>query len=312
MKRCDRRLALVGVWLVVVVSALPAAGQQPPADRFVTELRGKLSREVGQIASQFDGVMGIAVRDLATDENFAVNGDAAFPQASSIKIPILLELLRQVQAGALNPADRVEVRQNHKVGGAGVLQYFGDGTAALSLRDLAALMIVLSDNTATNLLLDRIGLEKVNAFAEALGLAQTRITRRMMDREAARAGRENVSTPREMATLLALLHAGKVLDAERTALALDILSHAKPVAPPLRRGVPPRIRVASKSGELGGVRCDSGIVLLPDRPYAIAVMTTYGRDPEAAEQAITEVSRRVFAHFERLAHSNALGVRVRE
>lgn len=295
------------------LGAAPAARAQrqpaaAPADARAAELHAKLQRQLDEIAAGFDGVMGVAVKDLATGETFGAHNDVVFPQASSIKIAILVELFRQAQAGAVRLDDRVEVKHGQMVGGSGVLQHFGDSASAVSLRDLAVLMIVLSDNTATNILIDRVGLASVNENLRRLGLQETRLARRMIDIEAQRAGRENVSTPREMAALLEMLQQGKALDAQHTAAALEILKYPK--EGPLRRGLPERVALADKSGTLAGVRCDSGIVLLPGRPYVISVMTTYGESQEAAERAIGEVSRRVFDYFDRLAHANAYGVRL--
>lgn len=104
-----------------------------------------------------------------------------------------------------------------------------------------------------------------------------------------------------------MLHAGKLVDEPHTALAMEILKYPKNTA--LRRGVPAAVEVANKPGGLTGVSCDSGIVLLGGRPYAIAVMTTYGTGD--GDAAITEVSRKVFSYFERLARANAHGARVR-
>ncbi len=287
-----------------------ASAQTPQQDVRVADLRAKLGRELNQIASTFDGAIGIAVRDLTTNEMLAVNADTVFPQASSIKIAVLLEVLGQAQAGTLKLGERIEVKRAAMAPGSGVLQDFGDATSALAIRDLATLMIVLSDNSATNILIDRVGMAHVNERLAALRLNQTRLERRMMDKEAERAGVENLSTPRDMTLLLDQLYHGKALDAAHTTLALDILKIPKPEGTPLSRGLPAGLSLADKKGELDGVRCDSGIVLLAGRPYAISVMTTYARDEEAAERAISEVSRRVFAYFERLARSNAHGVRV--
>ena len=284
--------------------------QSQASDPRAAALHAKLERQIEQVASEFDGVMGIVVKDLTSGESFQVNAEMVFPQASSIKLAILIELFRQAQMGGLRLEERVEVKRGQMVGGSGVLQRFGDASSALSLRDLAVLMIVLSDNTATNLLIDRLGMDNVNQMLRKLGLEQTRLQRKMMDQESRRAGRENLSTPREMTTLLELLHGGKVLDASHTAALLEILKYPKENASPLRNGLPDGIALANKGGSLPGVRCDSGIVLLPDRPYVISVMTTYGHDSHAAERAISEVSRRVLEYFERLARSNAQGVRL--
>jgi beta-lactamase class A len=299
--------SILGLTCLLSFLCLSLSAQQ--ADARVTELRAKLQRDLEKIAAEFDGVMGIAAKDLTSGETFLVNADAVFPQASSIKIPILLELLRQAQQSKLKLDERVELKRASMTEGSGVLQRFGDGTSALSLRDIATLMIVLSDNTATNILIDRVGMENVNGLLRELGLKETKLQRRMMDVEAGRASRENLSTPREMAALLELLHAGKVLDAPHTALAIEILKYPKSTS--LRRGVPPQVEVANKPGGIPGVACDSGIVLLAGRPYAISVMTTYGRDEEAAGRAIAEASRAAFAYFERLARSNAYGARTR-
>jgi beta-lactamase class A len=288
--------------------AWSAGAQTSGSNELARELSVKLARDLERAAREFDGVMGIAVKDLTGGEAFSVNADLVFPQASSIKIPVLVELYRQAQAGKLKLGERVEVKAAQMAGGSGVLQRFSDGGSAVSLRDLAVLMIVLSDNTATNILIDRVGMDNVNQMLAGTGLRQTRLQRRMLEVDAQKAGRENLSTPLEMIWLLGLLHQGKLLDAQHTAAVMEILSYAKPS--PLRRGVPASVRVASKDGGLAGVRCDSGIVFLEGRPYAIAVMTTYGGEESEGEEAITEVSRLVYAYFERLARSNALGVRV--
>ncbi len=309
MRRVLPVVCLVLAHAIATLAQAPATSA-PGKEGLQGELQSKLQRELERAATEFDGVMGIAVKDLIGGNAFTVNGEMVFPQASSIKIPVLIELYRQAQAGSVRLEERVEVKKSLAAGGSGVLQRFGDGTSSLSLRDLAVLMIVLSDNTATNILIDRVGMEKVNGMLAHYGLRGTRLQRRMLDTEAQQAGRENLSTPLEMAGLLGLLHEGKVLNAENTAAVLEILSYPKNT--PLRRGLPGNVRLANKPGGLAGVSCDSGIVLLEGRPYAISVMTTFGPvgDAPSGEAAIGEVSRRVYEYFRRVAASNALGVRV--
>ncbi|MBI1749356.1 MAG: serine hydrolase [Acidobacteria bacterium] len=294
--------------LVILLLAAPAFAQTPQPNPLAGDLKLKLAKQLQQIAAEFDGVMGIAVKDLGTGETFFANADTVFPQASSIKIPILLELFRQAQAGALKLDERVDVKKAHMTAGSGVLLHFSDGGSALSLRDLAVLMIVLSDNTATNILIDRVGMQSVNDNLRRLGLTQTRLQRIMLDVEAQRASRENLSTPREMVALLELLDAGKTLDPKHTQAALEILKYPKNTA--LRRGLPANVALASKPGGISGVACESGIVYLAGKPYAISVMTTFDKDSDVAEDAIIEVSRRVYTYFERLARSNSLGARL--
>ncbi|HEV8383645.1 MAG TPA: serine hydrolase [Candidatus Acidoferrales bacterium] len=292
----------------LLVAVAPAFAQAPPVNPLAADLKVKLAKQLQQTAAEFDGVMGIAVKDLGTGETFFANADTVFPQASSIKIPILLELFRQAQAGTLKLDERVDLKKSMMAQGSGVLLRFGDGGSALSLRDLAVLMIVLSDNTATNILIDRVGLQNVNENLRRIGLTQTKLQRIMLDIDAQRASRENLSTPREMVMLLEMLDGGKTLDPKNTQAALEILKYPKNTA--LRRSLPASVALASKPGGISGVACESGIVYLPGKPYAISVMTTYDKDSDAADNAITEVSRRVYAYFERLARSNSLGARL--
>jgi beta-lactamase class A len=296
--------------LVCVFAGAEAARAQAPATTAPAELRTKLGRELNQMVAQFDGVMAVAFKDLETGDLVAINADAVMPQASSIKIAVLVELLRQAQAGKLQLEERVEIRKAEFAGGSGVLQDFGDGTSAVSLRDLAALMIVVSDNTATNILIDRVGQKQVNATLESLGFERTRLLRKMIQPEEERRGVENVSTAREMTGLLEQLYRGKLLDEAHTALAMELLKNEKNEPTPMGRGLPLGVALASKPGSLPGVRCESGIVLLEGRPYVLSVMTTYAADDAAADRAITEVSRRVHSYEERLAHSNGQGVRL--
>ena len=291
--------------LTIALVGQPLFAQAPPPNPLAGDLKLKLARHLQQVAAEFDGAMGIAVKDLGTGETFFANADTVFPQASSIKIPILLELLRQDQTGLLKLGERVDVKKSQMAAGSGVLSRFSDGGSALSLRDLAVLMIVLSDNTATNILIERVGMQNVNENLRRLGLTQTKLQRIMLDVEAQRASRENLSTPREMVMLLELIDAGKALDPKHTQAALEILKYFKDT--PLRRGLPESVSLASKTGSLSGVACESGIVYLSGKPYAISVMTTFDKDNDAAEAAITGISQRVFSYFERLARSNALG-----
>jgi beta-lactamase class A len=293
--------------LSLTIPTCIVAEQRDAPNALHVDLSAKLSSDLNRVAASYDGVMGIFVKDLTSGATFAVNADTVFPQASSIKIPILIELMRQAQAEKLNLAERIEIHRASLVDGSGVLQFFSEGGSAISLRDLAVLMVVLSDNSATNLIIDRVGMDNVNSMLDGLGLNRTVLARKMIDIGAEQADRENRSTPRQMATLVESLNAGKLLDAEHTKMVLDILEYPKDS--PLRAGVPPTITVAEKPGSLSGAQCDSGIVFLDGRPYVISVMTTFNSGD--GDAAITGVSQRVFSYFDRLAHANAYGVHVR-
>lgn len=305
-KSSCRVVAIVSLLIFGCAQFAPAQ-QDAPAVTLAANFSAKLTTTLNHMAADYDGVMGIYVKDLTSGQTFSVNPDTIFPQASSIKIPLLIELMRQAQSGKINLNARVDIHRDALVGGSGVLQFFSDNGSSISIHDLAILMILLSDNSATNLLIDRVGMNSVNSMLDGLGLHNTRLARKMIDIPAEQADRENHSTPREMAALIEQLYAGKLLDAEHTKATLEILEYPK--ESPLRAGVPENITVAEKPGSLNGAQCDSGIVLLEGRPYIISVMTTYNHTDGNA--AITSVSRVVFDYFDRLAHSNSYGVRVR-
>src|SRR5215472_2148164 len=170
----------------------------------------KLQEELRSTDQQLDGVMGLAVKDLTSGEEFFINADEIMPQASSIKIAVLANLYLQAQQGKLRLTDAYTVRTEDLVPGSDIMLGLSAGTTRLTLRDLATMMVAVSDNSATNVLIDRLGMDNVNAMLEGLGLHATRLRRKMMDLKAASEGRENVSTPREMMTLLETIYKGKL------------------------------------------------------------------------------------------------------
>ena len=297
-----RELTTAFILVVLGASASPAA---PTESRFPALLDAKFQASVREVEAGLDGVLGLALKDLETGNTFLINEREVFPQASSIKIAILLEAFKQAEEGRLKLDEFIALEESRKVAGSGVLFYLGRPSLSLSIRDIAVLMVVLSDNTATNLLIDRVGMEAVNKRLDDLGLAKTRLRRKMMDLKAAAEGRENVSTPLEMMTLLEKLWKGDVLKEPYRKDFLEIL--AIPKDSPLRAGVPEGIAVSEKPGELEAVRCDSGIVQLTGRPYVICVMTTYLKHDADGNQAITRISRLAYEHFSRLERSSEIG-----
>jgi len=265
----------------------------------------KLGASIGEIDQHLDGVMGVAMEDLTTGDHYFLHEDDVFAQASSIKITVLANLYLQVQQGKLKLTDPYTVQSSDLVLDSDIMGGLTPGVTRLTLRDLATMMVAVSDNSATNVLIDRVGMPNVNAMLDSLGLTHTRLRRKMMDLQAAKEGRENISTPHEMMTLLDAIYRGKVLNKESTADFFTMLSTNKDSWIP--RDLPADLKIANKPGALEAVRNDSGIVFVEGRPYVICVMTSFLRNEREGEEAISKVSLAAWRMFDRLSRASEYG-----
>jgi len=307
------RLAALAIAVVVVVSTF---GQEKPSSPLATAsssvgeqsnaagdlLWKKLDARVGEMVQRFDGAMGVAVVDLTDGRAILKNADHIFPTASSIKIAILLELYHQEQEardGAQGKArlnDVYDFDPKVLVDFSQIMAGLTPGVTRVTNRDLAQFMVAVSDNTAANILIDRVGKDNVNAMLRGLGLTETMLRRKMMDFAAARRGEENVSTPQEMTRLLEAIYKGKLLNKELNQQLIKQLSTLKESYIP--HDLPAGVPVANKPGNLQNVRTDSGIIFVRDRPFAMSVMTSNARDERAAERAISEIALEAYRCFE--------------
>ena len=294
--------------LVCAACALTAAAQCCPEKPQTVKrqvLWQKLQEELHGVDHQLDGVLALAVKDLTSGEEFFINADEIMPQASSIKITVLAELYRQVQQGKLKLTDEYIVRSEDLVPGSDIMLGLTPGVTRLTLRDLATMMVAVSDNSATNVLISRVGMDNVNAMLESQGLHVTRLRRKMMDLKAASEGRENVATPREMMTLLETIHRGKLLNKEMTEDFLKVLSTHKESS--MLQGLPDDAVAANKPGELEAVRNDSGIVMVKNRPYILCVMTAYLKDERDGSAAIRKIAALTYSYFDRVGRASEYG-----
>jgi beta-lactamase class A len=271
----------------------------------------RLKVAVVDVEQRLDGVVGVAILDLTSGQQLLIHPDEIFPQASSIKIAVLAELYHQAEQASHGVKDRATLKDRYVVRAAdlvadsSILGGLTPGVTSLTNRDLATIMVAVSDNSATNVLIDRVGMDNVVRLTDSLGLAHTQLRRKMMDLQAAAQGRENISTPREMMQLLEQLYRGKVIGPPLLDDFFAVLATAKESFIP--RDLPPDLKIANKPGELEGVRNDSGIVFLKNRPYVICVMTTYLANERAGEDAITRISSLAYGVFDRLSRASDLG-----
>ena len=303
------RQLLASVLLACAMLPRPLAATQgqsegaPASGPLHAALTAQLARTLDRIATSLDGVVGYVVTDLTTHERIAARMEQdTFPTASAIKLSVLYELFRQVEAGALQFDTPAPINKAQLVGGTGVVQHLT--TASLSLRDHATLMIMVSDNSSTNVVIQAVGMDKVNARMAGLGLGDIRLRRLMMDGAAVKRGDENVASPQSLARIAELLWRGEGLKPESRETAMKLL---KLVSGSIRSAVPASVPVYAKTGGLGGVRTEAGVVDVAGRPFSIAVMTTYLKNDEEGGRVIQDLTAAAYSHFERLAASTAYG-----
>jgi beta-lactamase class A len=271
-----------------------------------------LERELKELCSGFSGVAGAHVENMTTREIVSVRGDESFPTASAIKVFVLYCLFRSAEHGDLELDERVTLSDRSRILGSGVLLHLDAGLCP-TLRDLGTLMMMVSDNTATNLLIDRLGASVVNRAIRTAGLEHTELrgpvdfTKLAQDKSAF-----GVSTPSELAGFFANLRRGKLLGPDNTKRVLSVLRIQKYIEPLRRKlptdpyagefGDPEPVWVASKTGSLTGVRCEAGLVHTPKAEWSIAVMTKDGTDTRVTSdnegwQLVSRVSRLIYDRF---------------
>ncbi|MGQ0703633.1 MAG: serine hydrolase [Gemmatimonadales bacterium] len=290
--------------LFLVAAPLQSAVAQESAKLDV--LWQKLEQRVAELDRRLDGVLAVAIKDLTDGRTVGLRPDAVMPVASTIKIAVLAELYRQDQSGkGARLDDPYVVDSADAIPESDLLAGMTHGLTRLTNRDLATFMIGVSDNGATNILIRRLGMDRVNRLLDSLGLKETRLRRRMLDLAAARAGRENTATPGELVGLLEALWKPGLLEPGGRDDFFRLL--ATPKERYLPRLLPADARIASKPGWLDGVRADAGIGFVANRPFAIAVMITYAGDGRAAEQIIAELGLAAWEHFDRIGRSSPYG-----
>ena len=232
------------------------------------------------------GEVSVFGKDLTTDEACAFQADLPLVAASVIKIPILVEAFRQAREGTVSMDEEFSIRPEQKMPSCGALTYLHDGLR-VTLRDLCVLMIILSDNTATNILIDRLGMENVNQTLRRLGLAKTTLRRKLFDGEAAARGIENTITAAEMGLLLEKMFRGECVSPEADREMLGILKDQR-----LNGKMPfflHEMEIAHKTGEDDGITHDVGIVYAA-HPLILCFASNH-TDVPAFERFIQDAAR---------------------
>ena len=268
-----------------------------------------LADRVAPLVKAHAGHVAVAVKRLDGEGELYLNADEAMPTASLIKFMVMIEFYQQIAEGKVRPGDMVVLKDADKVPGSGILtQHFSDG-ATFPLRDAVRLMIVYSDNTATNLVLDKIGIASTGQRMQAWGLPNSRIHAKVfrgdttsIDPERTKRFGLGSTTARETIQLLEKLHHGKLVSADACK---EMLGHLKKCddKSKLKRFLPEKVAVAHKTGSVSDVKTDAGILFLPSGPVAICVLTAKNedksfRDDNAASILIGRIGKAVHDHFE--------------
>ena len=276
-------------------------------------LFSKLKGRLEETPMRYAGIVGAAVKDLTTGESLLINGDEVFPVASTIKVPILIEFYRRVEAKTLDPMISVNYVEAHRTGGSGVIKTLTSGAVTMPLIDYVTLMINVSDNSSTNYLIDLLGIEEINSLIEELGLRETRLARKMMDMEAFKAGRDSFTTPRELVAMFEELYTPRALSPFVCRETLNMLKKPKEgmVQGVIRNAIPDSVEVADKSGWVSGATLDAGIVYQPRRAYAVALLAKHIPSSDLhmvnTLKTLTEAAKLIQSYFEEVSASTPQG-----
>jgi beta-lactamase class A len=290
-----------------------------------------LYNELVKETKGFEKMLGVAVKHLGTGEEVSFNGEELFPTASVFKVPVIVELYRQAEAGGLNLDSKLVLKDSLKVPGSGILKELSEGLE-VTVRDLSRLMMILSDNTATDMIVERVGKENVNATMRRLGLNKTLVVadcrdllfdlvgenslpdeEKTLDRylQLAKAGankgswslgteRNDVSTPLEMNKLLKLIVEGQAAGRAGCDAILATMEKCQTGEYRVPKYLPAeKVKMNRKTGSLPGIRNDVGVitVLATSERYCISCFSKGAQDVYAAEEAIARVSRSVYQYF---------------
>ena len=279
----------------------------------MSPLQLKIEKKIQEISDDYLGVIGLHAVSLGgKGSSFSINQSEAFPTASIIKIPLLMEYYKKVEAEEIDPEEKLILPEDYICGGSGVLQHLSPGVTTLTLDDYATLMIVLSDNVATNIMFDRVGNLDVNRLLVKLGLPDTLLRRKMQSFRDIKSENENITTPEDMPKLLSILYTGEGVSEFVSKSTLDKLKLWKEGV--IRDSILESVELADKSGWMGGVLCNTGIVNHPGNAYAVTIM--FKHIPRSDEKSLETwgVAREIFTlihgYYEEVGSTSKYGIRL--
>lgn len=294
-------LAAAGGFVVYRTARLMMATLNPPPPPAVQEPAvddaewNEMTAGMRKLSRTYPGNVGIYMKDLRTGRVWEYNADERFRSASLVKLPIMAAVFEKIESGALSLDTQIKLSRRDRVGGSGSLKWVPTGTS-LSVMEIVYKMITESDNTATRMLIDKVGMDYLSSAFEGLGLKYTNITPEGMSLTSRPLRDDNFTTAREMAGLLERIYDGTLVNKEASGYMLDVLKHNKS-RNRLRRGLPIGWEIGHKTGLERRSCHDVGIVFSPRGDYVIAVLT--GRVPSysSAKSFIASVARLTYKYY---------------
>jgi beta-lactamase class A len=287
-----------------VALMLGGNGAGPRAVARSDSLKSMIERRIAKVSG---AVAGVAYHDLGSGDTLFSNADDSFHAASTMKVPVMIQLFRRIDAGALNLDQGILlVNQFGSIvdGSPYSLDAADDSDSSayaavgkrVPVRELIDRMITRSSNLATNALIELVGAERANATAHDLGAKNIRVLRGVEDNKAFRAGLNNTTTARDLAVLLEAIETGRAASRSSCDAMRDILLRQE-FSAEIPAGLPPGTKVAHKTGWITGVLHDAAIVYPQGRPpYVLVVLTRGIPDEKVARQLIVDISRLVYEH----------------
>jgi beta-lactamase class A len=276
---------------LIIIVALIVCGRGFAA---TLEADSGLALRLTKLCASYEAKVGVAFIDLRSGDEFAINGRQQFMAASVAKVPVMAAAFHLSDLGRIDLQKKIIFREEDKLGGSGVLQWMRGGTA-YTLWNLARMMIVLSDNTATRLLVNDLGLPAVNGYLKASGLQQTVIVDPTMLNEPP-AGSINKTTPLDMAHLLAMISRSQGFSSQSKKEMISFMRNQR-YRWGIWRGVPAGTVVADKTGNVDGVLNDAGIVYTKHGNFIISIFTSGFTKQHDARLFINQVSRAAYEEF---------------
>lgn len=240
-------------------------------------------------AESFPGSAGIVFYELDLGARLQAGTSQPFEAASLIKLPIMIELYRQLEGGGLEADEEMVFEEKFIVGGSGILKDQPPG-GSYKLTELARLMIQESDNVATDMLIERLGMEAINHLCELKGYSDTRVQRKIYDFAEIERGRDNITSAQDVCKMLEEIANGQLPGATKMHQLLEGQKRRDILAAPLPEGT----RVANKTGSLLGILHDAGIIYAPHGAYILVCMGQEIDDPDEAKKTWVELSDEVY------------------